>query len=101
MEKNEFINVLNKNGFSATEEQGIVMVHSYNSIKEKSLDSEIKKLAIKYDYHGSYGYRISSNTKNDSIADEKNNAAIDSDPIKYKKFDYISEEENSQMRLIL
>lgn len=45
--------------------------------------------------------RISSSTKNDSIADDKNNAAIDSDPIKYKKFDYISEEENSQMRLIL
>ena len=46
MEKNEFINVLNKNGFSATEEQGVVMVHSYNSIKEKSLDSEIKNLII-------------------------------------------------------
>lgn len=42
-----------------------------------------------------------TSTKNDSIADDKNNAAIDSDPIKYKKFDYISEEENSQMRLIL
>lgn len=58
-------------------------------------------MAIKYDYHGSYGYRISSSTKNDSIADNKNNAVIDSDSIKYKNFDYISEEENFQMRLIL